>query len=231
MKRLRVAIDGPAGAGKSTVARRVAEALGLLYVDTGAMYRAMTWAALQEGVDPLNDAELARLAGRVQLELRRDGDAVRVWIDGRDVTSMLRDPRVNRAVSAVAGVPAVRMRMTQLQRELAERGGVVMDGRDIGTSVMPDAEVKVFLTASLSERARRRVEELRRCGHDVDAEQVEHELAERDRADAHRAVSPLAQAPDARLIDTTGRDVDSVVQEILTLCRPFLGSEEEWPGG
>ncbi|MDI3256223.1 MAG: (d)CMP kinase [Kyrpidia sp.] len=227
MKRLRVAIDGPAGAGKSTIARRVAEALGLLYVDTGAMYRAITWTALQEGVDPSDAPALAGLANRVHLELRPEGEGARVWINGRDVTPFLRDPRVTRAVSAVAGVPAIRMRMTELQREWARRGGVVMDGRDIGTAVMPEAEVKVFLTASLAERAKRRVEELRRQGHACDPDQVERELAERDRADTARDVSPLVRAPDARLIDTTGRDVDSVVREILTLCRPFLRGEGE----
>lgn len=230
MNRLRVAIDGPAGAGKSTVARRVADALGLLYVDSGAMYRAVTWWVLERGIDPDDEVALSKLADEIRLELRRDGLSVRVWVNGRDVTPMLRSPQVNRAVSAVAKVPAVRRRMTELQKEWAARGGVVMDGRDIGTAVMPDAEVKVYLTASLAERTRRRMEDLQQRGHCVSAEEVRTELAERDLADAHRAVSPLVRAPDAHLIDTTGRDVESVVAEILALCRPFL-SEEAWPGG
>ncbi|CAB3391980.1 (d)CMP kinase [Kyrpidia spormannii] len=227
MKGLRVAIDGPAGAGKSTIARRVAEALGLLYVDTGAMYRGITWVALQKGIDPADAAALANLARAVHVELRPEKDGVRVWIDGQDITPFLRDPGVSRAVPAVSGVPAVRMRMMELQKDLARRGGVVMDGRDIGTAIMPDAEVKVFLTASLEERAKRRVKELRGYGHRIDPDQVGRELAERDRADAAREFSPLVKAPDARVIDTTGRDVESVVEEVLTLCRTRLLKGEE----
>lgn len=192
-----IAIDGPAGSGKSTVARHVAERLGLDYLDTGAMYRAVTLAALQQGVDPSEHDRLGALAAEVVVE----------------ESPAIRSPEVTKAVSAVAAVPAVRAELVRRQREwaAAHEGGVV-EGRDIGTVVFPDAELKVFLTASEDERARRRGDEVGARNYDA----VAADLARRDQLDSGRAVSPLVVANDALVIDTTGRDVDEIVEEVLS---------------
>ena len=195
-----VAIDGPAGAGKSTVAAAVAERLGVERLDTGAMYRAVAWAALERGVDPADEPAVAALAAELALTLES-----RVLVDGTDVTAAIRSPEVGRAVSVVAALPAVRRQLVARQRAwVAERGGAVVEGRDIGTVVFPEAPLKVYLTASEEERARRR--------HDEPPGGV----ARRDRIDSSRAASPLVQAPDARLLDTTGRSVEDVVEEVLS---------------
>ena len=231
-KGLVVAIDGPAGAGKSTVARRVADALGYVYLDSGAMYRAITFKALQEGI-PLDDAEaLGALAGHSRIEFRRlqrgewidpESSAASgmqlVYLDSRDVTGAIRHPEVTAAVSVVSAVPRVREALVRLQRSLAEPGSVVMDGRDIGTVVLPTADRKFFVTAALEERARRRQKELAGQGHRISLEEVKEQMARRDRMDSTRPVSPLMQAQDAVVIDTTGRTVDEVVGTILDYCR------------
>lgn len=220
MKKLQVAIDGPAGAGKSTVARQLAARLGYLYVDTGAMYRAVALKALEEGVAPDDGNGLLELVQRthVTLEGAEPGMPPRVLLDGRDVTDAIRRPDVTAIVSKIAGHGGLRRRLVQWQQELAREGGIVMDGRDIGTVVLPDAEVKVFLTASLEERAKRRHAEMRAQGYNVSLEQLQREIAARDREDEQRETSPLAKANDAVVIDTTGRDVESVVEEIHALC-------------
>jgi CMP/dCMP kinase len=196
-----VAIDGPAGSGKSTVSRALAERLGLPRLDTGAMYRAVAWAVLDRGVDPSDAAAVAALAQHAEI----DAGPNAVVIDGSEVTTAIRSPEVSRAVSVVAANPAVRASLVARQRHwaTAHDGGVV-EGRDIGTVVFPQADVKVYLTASAEERARRRVDEA------ADA------VARRDRIDSTRSASPLARAEDARLVDTTGRSVESVVEEILS---------------
>ncbi|BDG60438.1 (d)CMP kinase [Caldinitratiruptor microaerophilus] len=214
-----IAIDGPAGAGKSTVARLVAARLGYLYVDTGAMYRAVTLKALREGVDPGDAEALARLVRDIDLVLEPGAEGVRVRLDGEDVTAEIRRPEVSRAVSAVAAVPAVRDRMLELQRALARQGGVVMDGRDIGSRVLPWADRKIFITASLAERARRRQRELAEAGVHASLQEVEAEIARRDHLDSTRPHSPLVQVPDAIVIDTTGLTVDEVVTRVLDHCR------------
>lgn len=213
-QRINIAIDGPAGAGKSTVARLVARALRYLYVDTGAMYRAVTALALEAGLSPDDREAVGRLAQRLHIELVPEADGQRVLVDGRDVTGMLRTQEVNRAVPRVASIEAVRRRMTELQRAMARAKGVVMDGRDIGTHVLPDAELKVFLTASPRERALRRYRELGE-GAGVTLEQLEREIIERDRMDEQRELAPLLRAPDARLLDSTGMSVDDVVRQIV----------------
>jgi cytidylate kinase len=199
MSRRVVAIDGPAGSGKSTVARALAQALGWSYLDTGAMYRAVTVAALERGVDPGDEAVVADLARRVEI-----ATIPRVTLEGRDVEEAIRTPEVNVAVSTVAALPAVRAAMVERQRRWAEEqpAGTVVEGRDITTVVFPAATVKVFLTASPEERQRRRGEE------------SPESLLRRDEADAARAASPLRQAPDALVVDTTGRAVEDVVEEI-----------------
>jgi len=209
-----VAIDGPAGSGKSTVARRVAELAGLRYLDTGATYRALTLALLRRGVPPEDPRAVADAAKAVDLTLElAPGDAgvARVLLDGVPAGPELRSPQVNAAVSAVAAVPAVRELLVALQRSLAGLGGIVVEGRDIGTVVWPGADVKVFLTASDSERARRRTRDHGGGGESPEA------LARRDRLDSGRTASPTRAAEDAVVIDSTDRTVDEVVDEILRL--------------
>lgn len=222
---IQVAIDGPAAAGKSTVARRVAERLGYLYVDTGAMYRAITLKALEEGV-PLDDPDaLAALARRTVVDLRRGTGGDTVWLDGRDVTRAIRRPEVTRAVSQVSAVPGVRQALVAQQRRLAAGGGVVMEGRDIGTNVLPGAEVKVYLTASEEERARRRHRELAAAGYTQELTALVREIRERDTYDAARAVAPLRRPDDATVIDSTALDIDAVVERVLALCREALARQ------
>ena len=204
-----VAIDGPAGSGKSTVARAVAARLGVDYLDTGAMYRSVAFASLRHGVDPSDGPALGAMAARIELEVDD-----RVVVDGVDATTDIRGPEVTAIVSAVAAQPSVRAEMVKRQRAWAEaRGGGVVEGRDIGTVVFPDADVKVFLTASEEERARRR----QRDDRAADVGAVAADLARRDSIDSSRAVSPLRPADDAVLIDTTGRTVDDVVDEVAGL--------------
>ena len=217
---MQVAIDGPAGSGKSTVAKLVAERLGFLYIDTGAMYRALTLKAMREGL-PLDDEDqIAELLERTRLELK-SGPQTRVFLDGEDVSEAIRLPDVNRGVSAVAALGKVRQGLVMLQQEMA-KGHVVMDGRDIGTVVLPQAEVKVFLTASLKERARRRALELQSRGIEVSQEEAEAQLALRDKLDESREIGPLKNADDAYLLDTTDLTIGQVVEEILSLCKKAM---------
>ena len=202
-----IAIDGPAGSGKSTVARRVAERLGLDYLDTGAMYRAVAFAALRRGIDPEDAEPVARLAEGMELEV---GDVVKV--DGIDATIEIRGPEVTRAVSTVAANPSVRSELRRRQREWAERhGGGVVEGRDIGSVVFPDAELKVYLTASDEERAKRRSKEVL----DLDYDTVAADIARRDHIDANRKDSPMQVADDAVVMDTSGLSIDDVVDAVL----------------
>jgi cytidylate kinase len=205
-----IAIDGPAGSGKSTVAKAVASRLGLAYLDTGAMYRAVAFAAIRRGIDPDDTERVAELARQVDLEV---GETVKV--DGADATIEIRSPEVTRAVSVVAANPAVRVEMVARQREWAAgHDGGVVEGRDIGTVVFPDAEVKVYLTADDSERASRRSKEML----DLQYDQVAADIARRDHADSTRAASPLSVAPDAVVLDTTGLGVDAVVSTVLDMA-------------
>lgn len=205
-----IAIDGPAGSGKSTVARAVAARLGLEYLDTGAMYRSVAFAALRRGVDPDDAEAVARLVQRVEISVV---DRT-VTVDGVDASIEIRGPEVTRAVSAVAANPAVRSELVRRQREWTEaRGGGVLEGRDIATVVFPDAAVKVYLTADDAERAQRRAREVR----ELDYEVVAADLARRDRLDASRPADPLRTAEDAVVIDTTGRPVEAIVDEVLAL--------------
>ena len=219
-----VAIDGPAGAGKSTVARKVAQRLGYTYIDTGAMYRAVTWAVLQAGLAPGDEDAVARRAADTEIQLQTDAAGVRVVVAGQDVTDVIRGPETSAAVSYVAANPKVREHLVALQRRMARQGGVVMDGRDIGTVVLPDADVKVFLTASAEERARRRFEELKTAGHAESLEAIRRNIEQRDAIDSGRSVAPLRKAKDAVEIDTTDRTIDEVVGAVLRLVRTKEGS-------
>jgi CMP/dCMP kinase len=211
-----VAIDGPSGTGKSTVARRLAAALGLRYLDTGAMYRAATLAVLQAGVDPADALRVVPVVAGVTIEVDTDPHHAGVRFDGRDVSRVIRGADVTASVSAVSAVPGVRQLLVRQQRRIIGSGGIVVEGRDIGSVVWPHAQVKAFLTASSSERARRRANELGR--HDA-ISAVEADLQSRDRRDSSRRVGPLVRASDAVEIDTTALGVDEVVDKLAALAR------------
>lgn len=216
MKRLVVAIDGPAGAGKSTLARGLAARLGLAYVDTGAMYRAVAWKALHLGADLDDPGALGRLARRMTIAFKAaKGAPQRVFADGKDVTGVIRTPEVSQTASVVAAVPAVRRAMVARQRALGRGGGVVMEGRDIGTVVFPKADVKFFVDASVEERARRRYEEMRAKDAGVSLAAIASAIRRRDRRDRGRKDSPLRPAPDAHIIDTTRLTKDGVLAALL----------------
>ena len=219
MSRLIVAIDGPAGAGKSTVARMVARRLGPLFLDTGAMYRAVTWKALKEGLPLDDEAAMTRLARETTIEFVPGENGDRVLVDGQDVTDAIRTPEVTRHVSEVSAHAGVREVLVERQRELGKEGGVVAEGRDIGTVVFPQAPVKIFLVASPMERARRRAKDLEAKGHTVDLDELAAEIARRDAYDSNRAVSPLKPAPDAVHVDTDNLSVEQVVETILDIAR------------
>ncbi len=218
-----VAVDGPAGAGKSTVARLLADHLEYLYLDTGAMYRALAYKALKHGIDLRDDESLADLLKDTEIILQGQGQGgVQVRLDNHDVTDELRTPSVNASVSQVAGLKTVRTEMVRRQRHLAENGGVVMDGRDIGTFVLPEADVKFYLTASLKARSQRRFDELARRGYPVEFRRIQEEISHRDLLDESRHLAPLAQAHDAIRIDSTDMEVEDVLARMLAVCRQRL---------
>jgi cytidylate kinase len=212
-----IAIDGPSGSGKSTVARRVAQASQLRYLDTGAIYRALTWAVLDARVDPDDADGVLAVSSQAQIRVSTDPREPAVSVDGRDVAAAIRGPLVTRAVSAVSAIPHVRERLVALQREIIGAGGIVVEGRDIGTVVCPDAPVKIFLTASAETRAARRSADADTPAGDRDVDTVKADLARRDALDSTRAASPLAIAPDAVPIDSTTMDEDAVVATVLDL--------------
>ena len=218
MKKSVVAIDGPAGAGKSTIAQMVAKKLGYVYIDTGAMYRAVAWKVLQSG-QPVTDALILKIVEDTNVSLENVNGQIYVKVDGTDVTGQLRTPAVTGLVSHVAQLAPVREKMVLLQREMARNGAVVMDGRDIASHVLPKADVKVFLTASIEERAKRRWQEVKDKGYVADLEELKKEIEARDKADMERAVSPLVRVPEAVLLDTTGMEIEEVVAAVLKLCR------------
>ena len=211
-----VAIDGPAGAGKSTIAKIVAEKLGYIYIDTGAMYRAVAWKVLDAGAEP-TDENIVSVAKKCDVCLRFVGDVVRVFADDTDVTEAIRTPEVTALVSKVAQLGPVRSKMVERQRNMAKDGGVVMDGRDIASHVLPNADVKIFLTASPEERARRRYEELIGKGMSADYDAVFKDLIQRDYNDSHREAAPLKPADDAILVDTTGNELEQSVEILRSI--------------
>ena len=215
MKRV-IAIDGPAGAGKSTVAKIVAEKLGYTYIDTGAMYRGVAWKTLKQS-QAATDEDILRAVQEIDVRLACTENGTRVTVDGTDVTQEIRTPEVTHIVSRVAALGPVREKMVELQRTMASDGAIVMDGRDIGTNVLPNADVKIFLTASVEERARRRYDEMKEKGYAVNFDKLKREIALRDKQDSEREISPLRQAEDAVLLDTTSLSIDEVVAHVLKL--------------
>lgn len=214
-----LAIDGPAGAGKSTVARRAAEALDFAFLDTGAMYRAATWNAMEQGIDLDDGAAIARATREMDLDMRDTPAGARVYVNGRDVSDSIRTPEVTRNISKLDHNPDVRAHLVELQRAIGARTRTVAEGRDMGTVVFPNAKCKIYLDASLGERARRRALEYESKGVVFDAAELESEIRARDKKDMTRAIAPLRRAEDAVLIDTSGKSVEEVLAEILTLAR------------
>ena len=219
---LAIAIDGPAAAGKSTVAKKVAALLNFVYVDTGAMYRAVTYAVLSRGLDPKNEDESITVLPNLSIDLLSDG---RVVCNDEDVSKVIREPLVSNNVSYIAAMKPVRLALIEMQRKLAESKSVVMDGRDIGSYVLPHAQVKIFQVASVETRAKRRYEENLAKGIKTTLEEVEDNLRERDRIDSSREFDPLMQAPDSVLLDTSSLSIDESVEAVLKIVKEKTGLE------
>ncbi|MCA0983003.1 (d)CMP kinase [Halobacillus yeomjeoni] len=217
MNTMTIAIDGPAAAGKSTVAKKVAEKLSIIYVDTGAMYRALTWKAIQNSINLEDEQALTTLLEKTDLELVQSDHGQRVILDGTDVSDDIRTHEVTNQVSIVAKHKSVREEMVKRQQDLVKKQGVVMDGRDIGTHVLPDAEVKIFMVASVAERAERRHKENLEKGYDSDLEQLKEEIRRRDEIDSNRETAPLVKAEDAIEVDTTSLNIEQVVSKIIEI--------------
>ena len=227
MEKISIAIDGPGGAGKSTFAKRMAERFGFLYVDTGAIYRTVGLKALREGAAPGDAEAVVPLLDKMTIELRHDETGLqRMFLDGEDVTDAIRAPEVSMAASAVSALPAVRAFLLDMQRDLARKHSVVMDGRDIGTVVLPDAEVKIYLTASLEERSRRRWLELQAKGDPSTLGEVMRDMAQRDKNDMERAEAPLRQAEDAVLVDSTELDIEQTAAAIEAVILKRMEEDE-----
>ena len=217
-----VAIDGPAGAGKSSVAKAAAKELGFVYVDTGAIYRTIALYVLRQGVDPKDAAGVEALLPQIEIGMEYTDQGQKMILNGEDVTGLIRTPEVSMATSTCSAIPAVRAFLLQLQRDLAENNNVLMDGRDIGTVVLPHAQLKVFLTASPQERARRRVLQLEESGQKADYEAILRDIQQRDYQDSHRETAPLRPAEDSVLVDTSGVTFEESVQRLVELVRERL---------
>ncbi|MBO4394959.1 MAG: (d)CMP kinase [Eubacterium sp.] len=215
---LSIAIDGPAGAGKSSIAKMVARKMGITYVDTGAMYRAVALSCILNSIPMEDEASIAMHVPSVIIEIRYDNGEQRVILNGEDVSGRIRDEEVGKGASAVARFSAVRTRLVELQRELAEKQDVIMDGRDIGTVVLPNAGCKIFLTASSKVRAKRRFLELKEKGEECDIDEIERDIIARDEQDMNREISPLKQADDAILLDTSDMTIDEVVNRVMEIA-------------
>ncbi len=214
-----IAIDGPAGAGKSTIAKRIAKELGFIYVDTGAMYRAMALFMLREGIDPQNSDHISKACVRAEISIEYQNGEQVVLLNGENVNGLIRTEQVGQMASLTSANPAVRAAMLDLQRNLAQTADVVMDGRDIGTVILPDADTKIYLTASSATRARRRYEELLLKGEECDLYTIEQEIIKRDYQDMHREIAPLKQADDAVYVDSSDDSIEEVVNKIIAIVK------------
>lgn len=215
----KIAIDGPAGAGKSTISKKVASELGYVYIDTGAMYRTVGLKAVRCGIDTTDAQGVASILPGLDIDIRHEGVEQHIYLDGENVSDLIRTPEISMAASNVSAIPLVRVAMVDMQRRLAANHNVVMDGRDIATFVLPDAEVKIFLTASVEARAKRRYNELVEKGEQVTFEDVKNEMIQRDNNDSTREVSPLKIAEDATVIDTSNLTLDESVQKVIEHIR------------
>lgn len=213
-----VAIDGPAGAGKSTIAKAVAKKLNLIYVDTGAMYRAMALFMLRSGVDLQDTDKIIEKCKEADITIRYEDGVQVVFLNGENVNAFLRTEEVGNGASAISPLPEVRRKLVELQHKLAAESDCIMDGRDIGTCVLPNAQTKIYLTASSEVRAKRRYDELTAKGEKCDLRKIQADIEERDYRDMHREISPLKQAEDAVLVDTSDMSVDEVIEKIISLC-------------
>jgi CMP/dCMP kinase len=218
-KRLTIAIDGPSGAGKSTVARFLAKRLGYVYIDTGAMYRSVALRVKEKGISPEDELALNQLASSLHITFITEGEQTRVCCDGEDITSAIRSPEISRLASSISKQKGVREALVQMQREMGKEGGIILEGRDIGTVVFPDADVKFYLDAKSDERVRRRYHEMVKKGVKVDFKETQEELIQRDHNDMHRIHSPLKKANDALFIDSTHRSVEEVVEEMVHMVK------------
>ncbi len=219
---IKVAIDGPAGAGKSSIARAVAEKLGFVYIDTGAMYRAVAVYAIENGIEIKEEAFSKDVLDKIQIDIEYGEEGQRILLCQKDVSKRIREADASIGASNVAVIPAVRLKLVELQRKLAEKTSVIMDGRDIGTYVLPDAEVKIFLTASVEERARRRFAELIQKGTEADLESVKRDIIYRDKNDSQRKFAPLRQAEDATLVDTSDMTMDEVICAVTKMIKEAM---------
>lgn len=227
MKKISIAIDGPASAGKSTIAKRLAEALHFIYLDTGAMYRSLTYAAIKNRVSFDQEQELVELLKKCSITFSSENGTQKVYLNEEDVTEKIRETAVTNHVSEVSSHAAVRTEMVARQQQIAKEGNIVMDGRDIGTVVMPHADLKIFLSASAEERALRRYREMLEKGMDVSLEQLTHDMKERDYFDSHRSASPLQKAEDAIELNTTHLSIEEVVERVLVLLREKKAASAE----
>jgi len=225
-KKLTIAIDGPSGAGKSTVAKSLAKRLGYVYIDTGAMYRSVALKVKEKGISPEDRSALKELASSLHVTFATEGDQTHVFCDGEDITSAIRTPEISRLASFISKQKEVRKSLVQFQRKMGEEGGVVLEGRDIGTVVFPDADVKFYLDADRDERVRRRYDEMIQRGMEVDFRETKEALVQRDHDDMHRTHSPLKRANDALWIDSTHRSVEEVVEEMVCLVKAKVNSSE-----
>lgn len=221
--KISIAIDGPGGSGKSTIAKIISKTLGIIYLDTGAMYRTVALKAIREGISTRDEKSVARLVENINIRVKYENHEQLIFLDEEEVSSLIRTPEVSMGASNVAAVPEVRLKMVELQRDIAKNNSVIMDGRDIGTYVLPEAALKIFLIASSEERTRRRYREQLENGlKNVTYERVRSELELRDANDSSRALAPLAKADDAVEIDTTGMTIDEVVRRILYLAKGIV---------
>ena len=214
-----VAIDGPAGAGKSTIAKLVAKEKGYIYVDTGAMYRGLAIHFLDKGIQPQETEKVIEACKDAEVTIAYEDAVQHVYLNGKDISSRLRNEEVGHMASVTSAIPEVRKKLLELQQNLAKTQNVIMDGRDIGTCVLPHADVKVYLTASVETRAKRRYQELQEKGEDCNLEEIAHDIEERDRRDMTREIAPLKQAEDAVLVDSSDMTITEVVKTIVDLCR------------